>query len=211
VTNRNYYTFPFILYNAYFFINIRIFIFTSVFHIFTLKTYKKKEKNKKIMSRKRSASSIFDDEDEEQSPSRTTSQYRRVRSISNVIDDEQSSSSRSTTTPSRRNPSRIRSIGIVIEDDDEETMNQGSQSTIAGPYMNSIFNRKHQTFLINMMNNIEENLQHFLSKLLSLLMMIFKNNKKNMIILRYLFLRPSKRLMMKLKMILNSIFYHDNV
>ena len=40
------------------------------------------------MSRKRSASSIFDDEDEEQSPSRTTSQYRRVRSISNVIDDE---------------------------------------------------------------------------------------------------------------------------
>jgi len=84
------------------------------------------------MSRKRSASSIFDDEDEEQSPSRTTSQYRRVRSISNVIDDEQSSSSWSTTTPSRRNPSRIRSIGIVIEDDDEETMNQGSQSTIAG-------------------------------------------------------------------------------
>ena len=78
------------------------------------------------MSRKRSASSIFDDEDEEQSPSRTTPRYRRVRSISNVIDDEQSSSSRSTTTPSRRNPSRIRSIGIVIEGDDEEMINQGS-------------------------------------------------------------------------------------
>ena len=84
------------------------------------------------MSRKRSASSIFDDEDEEQSPSRTTSQYRRVRSISNVIDDEQSSSSQSTTTPSHSNPSCIRSIGIVIEDDDEETINQESQSTIAG-------------------------------------------------------------------------------
>ena len=78
------------------------------------------------MSRKRSVSSIFDDEDEEQSQSQTTSQYCRVRSISNVIDDEQSSSSRSPTTPSRRNSSHIRSIGIVIEDDDKETINQES-------------------------------------------------------------------------------------
>ena len=84
------------------------------------------------MSRKRSVSSIFDDEDEEQSQSRTTSQYRRVQSISNVIDDEQSSSSRSPITPSCRNPSHIWSISIVIEDDDEETINQGSQSIIAG-------------------------------------------------------------------------------